>query len=121
MTELGNDDIARLLAPFDLRVRKTHALARGTINSNYRVTTDGGPIFLRVNEGKSEADVRYEAELLWWLGARRYPTPQPLRTSGGDPFVRFGSRLVTVFPFLVGEALTGDHHFVQAGFAILLQ
>ena len=46
------------------RLRGRRATARtsrspvGTINTNVRVETDGGPLFLRINEGKSRDDVR---------------------------------------------------------------
>jgi homoserine kinase type II len=106
-TELSLADLARLLAPFDLKPRRVRALAQGTINSNFRVDTDGGALFVRVNEGKSEADVRYEAALLWHLGVRRFPTPQPLRRGDGRPFVAHGSKWVSAFPWVAGEVVDG--------------
>ena len=106
-TELTAEDLAGILAPFDLRLRPRgfERLEKGTINSNWRVDTDGGRVFVRVNEGKRESDVRYEGELLWHLCARRFPTPPPLRTAAGEPFVRHRDRLVTVFPFWPGHEL----------------
>jgi homoserine kinase type II len=60
-----------------------------------------------VNEGKTEADVRYEGAFLWHLGVQRFPTPQPLRTSSGEAFaavpVAGHERLITVFPWTPGE------------------
>lgn len=106
-TELGLGDLEHILAPFDLRPRRVRPLALGTINSNFRVDTDGGALFVRVNEGKSEADVRYEAALLWHLGARRFPTPQPLRRGDARPFSAHGSKWVTAFPWVAGEVLDG--------------
>ena len=102
-TVLGLDDLARILSPFDLRPRRVRALEQGTVNSNFRVDTDGGTLFVRVNEGKGESDVRYEGALLWHLGARRFPTPQPLRRGDGRPFGAHENKWVTAFPWVVGE------------------
>src|SRR5579883_2374489 len=108
-TDLSLDDLRRALAPFDLRPREVAPVEKGTVNSNFRAVTDGGTVFVRVNEGKREADVRYEGALLWHLGARRFPTPQPLRTVAGEPFVALevaGARkLITVFPWTAGREL----------------
>jgi homoserine kinase type II len=121
-TELRLDDLARLLAPFDLRPRRARSLEQGTVNSNFRVETDGGPLFVRVNEGKSEADVRFEAALLWHLGARRIPTPQPLRSSTGRPYVLHDAKCVTAFPWTPGTLVDGaritPEHAGQVGLAL---
>lgn len=112
-TELSLEDLARLLQPFDLKPRRVRALAAGTVNSNFRVDTDGGRLFVRVNEGKREADVRYEAALLWHLGARRFPTPQPLRRSDGRAYAMHGSKCVTSFPWAAGESIADDRITVE--------
>jgi homoserine kinase type II len=117
-TELSLEDLARLLQPFDLKPKRVRPLEVGTVNSNFRVDTDGGRLFVRVNEGKSEADVRYEAALLWHLGARRFPTPQPLRQADGRAYqflgAAHGSKCVTSFPWTAGatvpeEQITVEH------------
>lgn len=121
-TDLGLEDLARILSPFDLRPHRARGIDQGTVNSNFRVDTDGGELFVRVNEGKSEADVRYEGALLWHLGVRRYPTPQPLRRSDGRPFTPHGSKWVTAFPWVVGAVLEDDkitpEHCAQIGAAL---
>jgi homoserine kinase type II len=108
-THLELDDLRRALAPFDLRPIRFRPVEKGTVNSNFRVETDGGVVFLRVNEGKREADVRYEGALLWHLGALRFPTPQPLRTADGAAWVALelagARRFVTVFPWTAGHEL----------------
>ena len=101
------DQAARLLRPFDLRPRSAERLPVGTINLVYRVVTDGGVVALRINRGKRPGDLAYEAALLWHLGARRFPTPQPLRTGDGRAFVVDGETQVSVFPWVEGTSL-GD-------------
>jgi len=57
-TALVESEIARLVEAFGLgELRASTPIAAGTINSNFQVTTDRGTYFIRINEGKSEADV----------------------------------------------------------------
>ena len=102
-TLLSREDAGRVLAPFGLSARAITVIAQGTVNSNFRVETDGGTVFLRVNEGKRREDVDYEGALLWHLAGRRFPTPQPLRTSSGTPYVQVAGHLCTVFPWVEGH------------------
>lgn len=118
-TELDLGALGPLLAPLDLRPRRLRGLEEGTVNSNFRVETDGGPVFVRINEGKSETDVCYEAALLWHLGLRRFPTPQPLRRVDGVPFLLYQGKPVTVFPWIGGRHVAdgdiGRSHAIQVG------
>lgn len=109
-TDLSLEEIRPILAAFDLRPFVVEPIPKGTINSNFSVTTNGGRVFLRVNECKREADVRYEGALLWHLGAHRLPTPQPLRRTSGEPFYVWTApdgerRFITVFSWSEGAEL----------------
>lgn len=86
-TLLTLEDLEPLLAQYPLRARALTPVNAGTINSNYRLDTAEGPLFLRVNEGKREKDARFEAELIWHLGSRGVRTPQLWRTRRGEPYV----------------------------------
>lgn len=86
-TTLGLEEVRELLRAYGLRALGLMPIPRGTINSNYRVDTEAGPLFLRVCEGKTEREVRYEADLLWHLNTAGLPTPALWRTRRGEPFV----------------------------------
>lgn len=86
-TALPHDQAAAILRHYNLKLVGLWPLLRGTINSNFVVETDAGPLFLRVNEGKSEADAAFEAALIWHLGSRGVPTPALWRTRTGGPSV----------------------------------
>jgi homoserine kinase type II len=80
------------------------ALACGTVNTNARLELpDGRALFLRVNEGKSEADVAYEARLCAHLAERGVATPPPVRARDGAGYARIADKLVTLFPWSPGE------------------
>jgi homoserine kinase type II len=86
-TALSSEQATALLRHYNLKLRGLWPLLRGTINSNFVVETDAGPLFLRVNEGKSEADAAFEAAFIWHLGSRGVPTPALWRTRTGAPSV----------------------------------
>ncbi len=102
-TQLGDSDLAIVAAAFDLgAVRDWRVIAGGCVNSNFGISTAAGRFFLRINEGKGEADVRYESELVEALAAAGVPTPAPLRTHDGRAFAEYAGKLVSVFPWIDG-------------------
>lgn len=102
-TQLDAGQLARIAVDFALgAVHSVRPLWAGTINSNFRIETEGGAIFLRVNEGKSEDDVAYEAELLSWLGDRGVRTPKPLLARSGRGYGSIDCHWVTLFPWVGG-------------------
>ncbi len=112
---LSPDDVQAILRAFGAGGYRAHApIAAGTINTNVRVETDGGRLFLRINEGKSRDDVRLEADIVAWMAARGVPTPEPRRTPDGQPFAVWNDQLASLFPWVAGRTLsraelTPDH------------
>ena len=103
---LSADDVRGILAAFSIAGYRAHQpIAVGTINTNLRVDTVAGPLFLRINEGKSEDDVRREAEIVAHAAARGVPTPVPRADAAGALFVRWGDEIVSLFPWVAGRTL----------------
>jgi homoserine kinase type II len=75
------------------------------------VTTERGTFFVRINEGKAEADVAWEARLVTALAAGGVATPTPLQCiATGLPYAPLGSmggisKWVSVFPWRGGKHL----------------
>ena len=106
-TPLEALDLTAVAAAFGLPpIRNALPLWAGTINSNFRVETDDAVYFLRVNEGKREDEVAYEAAVVAHLAAAGVPTPRPV-AAGDRPFARTGGRLLTLFPWVAGEHRQG--------------
>src|SRR5262249_55221509 len=80
----------------------------GTINSNFRVTTERGTYFVRINEGKSEVDVAWEARLVQAFAEGGVVTPAPVLADDGKPYAPLGRKWVSVFPWRDGHHLTPD-------------
>jgi homoserine kinase type II len=125
LTRLDDEDVRALADAFGLgEVSGWGEIPAGTINSNHWVEAGGRRWFLRVNEGKSETDVRYEAELVAELAARGVATPRPV-TAAGQPLIRRRDRWISVFPWVeggqrgLGEVRPGDARAVGAGLARL--
>jgi homoserine kinase type II len=107
---LSADDVREILEAFEglgaSAYRSHAAVAAGTINTNVRVETAGGPVFLRINEGKTRDDVAREAAIVSHAAARGVPTPAPLRARTGDAFADWRGELASLFPWVPGRTLT---------------
>ncbi len=99
-----------------------HPIAAGTVNSNFAVETDRGRYFVRINEGKSLAEVQWEAALLSALAAAHVAIAPLCATAdhcvtlpwldGSEP------KYVSVFPWLVGTHVAA--HGVDVAIATAL-
>jgi homoserine kinase type II len=126
-TQLDDAEVRALAAAFGVGpLTGWREVPAGTINSNFEVATAVGRFFLRINEGKAEADVAYEAELVAALAARGVATPLPLRAvADGRPYVAFGRRFASLFPWVdgrhreLGEVTPADAGAVGAALARL--
>jgi len=108
-TQLGATELADVAAAFDLGTVTAHAtIAAGTINSNFLVETDRARWFVRVNEGKAEDDVAWEARLVAALAAGGVTTPPPVLARDGRPYAPLGTKFVSVFPWRTGRHLAPD-------------
>ncbi len=110
-TRLGDAELAVLAEAFELgALRGAQAIHAGTINSNFEVETERGRWFVRVNEGKSEVDVAWEAQLVAALAAGGVTTPPPLTARDGRPYAGLGGtdKWVSVFPWRPGRHVGPD-------------
>ncbi len=76
---------------------------RGRSNTSYHLQIGADRWFLQLAEGKTEADVRFEAEVLGFLFAARFPVPRLVRATGGRPFATLAGRPVMLFDHATGE------------------
>ena len=116
-TQLGDAELADIAGAFALgALRSARALPDGTINSNFTVETERGAWFVRVNEGKSEADVAWEAQLVAALAAGGVVTPPPVVARDGRPYapLRGTDKWVSVFAWRAGRHLGPDEVTFEA-------
>jgi homoserine kinase type II len=109
-TALGATELGDLAAVFDLgTVQRYEPIAAGTINTNFALDTDRGRYFVRLNEGKAEADVAWEARLVTALSAAGVVTPPPLVAKDGRPYAECMRKWASVFPWRGGHHVSADH------------
>jgi len=107
-TRLADADLAALARTFELgALRGVQAISAGTINSNFEVETDRGRWFVRINEGKAELDVAWEAQLVGALAAGGVVTPPPVAALDGRPYAPLHGtdKWVSVFAWRPGRHL----------------
>jgi homoserine kinase type II len=116
-TVLGEAELGELSDAFGLgAVRAFRTIAAGTINSNFELQTDAGRFFLRVNEGKAEVDVAWEARLVSALAAAGVITPPPLVAKDGRAYAQLPGSLgkwVSMFPWRAGSHVAPDEVTVE--------
>lgn len=108
-TRLDDAELTLIAQAFGLgAVHGVKTIAAGTINSNFELATEAGGCFVRVNEGKAEADVAWEARLVAALAERGVVTPAPLVALDGRPYAPLPgavAKWVSVFPWRDGRHL----------------
>lgn len=103
-TRLEEGEARRLCEAYGLAFESFEPLpAHGTVNSNFRLRASGRVWFLRLNEGKREADVAGEVALVDRLRAHGLRTPEIVRAKDGRPIVPAAGRPATLFPWLDGR------------------
>jgi len=78
---------------------------RGRSNTSYHLRIGADRWFLRLAEGKTEADVRFEAEVLRFLFQAQFPVPRLVLAVDGRPWIELAGRPAMLFDFAPGEAV----------------
>jgi homoserine kinase type II len=108
-TVLGEAELIELAAAFELgTVQGYRTIAAGTINTNLALDTDRGRFFVRLNEGKAEADVAWEARLVTALAAAGVVTPAPIVAKDGRPYAECLRKWASAFPWRGGTHLAAE-------------
>ncbi|HET7500567.1 MAG TPA: homoserine kinase [Kofleriaceae bacterium] len=110
-TRLGDTELAQIAGAFGLGgIARAQPILAGTINTNFAVDTERGSYFVRLNEGKSLADVAWEAQLVAALAAAGVVTPPPILAEDGRPYALLAGtdKWVSVFPWRAGRHLGSD-------------
>lgn len=105
-TVLTPDELAAAVRPFGLPAPdRVKPEPRGGVNSNYHLWAGGERWFLRIAEGKTDADVRFEAEVHRFLFEARFPVPRLLLAADGRPFAPVAGKQAMLFAYAPGEEL----------------
>ena len=78
---------------------------KGRSNTSYHLQVGADRWFLRIAEGKSEADVAFEASVMSFLFDAHFPVPRLVLAVDGRPWAEVAGRPAMLFASVPGEAL----------------
>jgi homoserine kinase type II len=81
---------------------------KGSVNTNYHLWCGGRRYFLRLAEGKSAADVEFEARVLAFLERERFPAVRLIFLPDGRSHLAVRGRQAMLFAFSAGEELARE-------------
>jgi homoserine kinase type II len=77
-------------------------IAKGSVNTNYRLEAASGTFFVRLDETRGRAEMEAEVALLAYLARRGFPTPEPAKDRDGARVGILKGKPVAVFPWMPG-------------------
>ena len=105
-TALTKRDCAGIAEEFSLGdLISYNGIRNGSVNTHYLLETKRGRFFLKIDEVKSELEVKQELELLLFLRKQGCPCPQPLRSKKGHYYHEFHGKYVSVSKYMEGVEL----------------
>jgi len=105
-TPLSREQLAEALRRYGLPPpERALPEPKGSVNTNYHLWAGGKRFFLRLNEGKTAADVAFEAEVLRFLSGKGFPAVSLIAAQDGATEVEVAGRPAMLFAFARGEEL----------------
>jgi homoserine kinase type II len=103
-TDLTDDELANLLAGFDLGVALSFkGIAEGVENSNFLLETEAGRFILTVYEKRvREEDLPFFLGLMRWLAEHGYPSATPMADRQGRALQHVRGKPCAIVSFLPG-------------------
>lgn len=102
-TRLSRKDAGAIARRFGLgEVRTLDGIAKGSVNTNYRLVTGRGTFFVRLDERRDARSVALEHRLLDHLARNGFPTPLPVADAKAKRVMPFHGKPLCVFPWLPG-------------------
>ncbi len=105
-TPLSPEQLSQVAGRYGLaHLDKAVAEPKGSVNTNYHLWANGERFFLRLNEGKTDAEVSFEARVLRYLEEARFPAVRLVVSQDGASWVEAAGRQAMLFAFAPGEEL----------------
>ncbi|MGC1340709.1 MAG: homoserine kinase [Candidatus Binataceae bacterium] len=108
-TELSKPFLKELSDDYALgRVSGATGVAEGSVNSNYILETAKGKFLLRIDEVKSENELKREIDLLSFVRKHGFPCPHPMQDRMGRFYRAFNNKCVSLFRYQEGRMLPAE-------------
>ena len=106
-TQLTKKEVSVLAADYGLpKVLTIRPIRDGSVNTHYSVEAARGKFIIKVDEVKSEIEVKRELDLLLFLHKHGFPCPAPLADSRGRHCRDWSGKQLSIYRFLDGHNLT---------------
>ena len=108
-TELGKSILEELADDYGFgRIVATAGIPQGSVNSNYLLETSKGKFLLRIDEVKSEMEVKREIDLLVFLRRHSFPCPHPVQDRKGRYYRDYQNKCLSLYKYSDGRLLTPE-------------
>jgi homoserine kinase type II len=105
-TELNKVFLGELAEDYNIgRIIRTVGIPEGSVNSNFLIEAARGRFLVRIDEVKSESEVRREIDLLSFLRKHSFPCPHPLQDRCGRFYRDYEGKWASVFRFYDGRVI----------------
>jgi len=103
-TELRKTFLEELADDYNFgRLGGASGIPEGSVNSNYLIETTKGKFLLRIDEVKSESEVRREIDLLAFLRKHGFPCPSPMQDRMGRCYREYEGKCVSLYKYNEGR------------------
>ena len=103
-TLLEKRQLAQLAEDYGLgKVQTTDGVVAGSVNTYYRIDTSKGRYLVRIDEVKSEIEVKRELDLLLYLRKHSFPCPPLAVDRKGRQYREIGGKCVSLYKFVDGH------------------
>ena len=107
-TKISRRELNEIAADYGLpRVSGTREIPEGSVNTHYLLETAKGRFLVKIDEVKSEMEVKRELDLLLFLRKHGFPCPVPLSDRRSRHYREWGGKSLSVYRYI-------DGHFVDA-------
>lgn len=120
-THLSESELRRYIQVFSVgELIEARGISAGTINTIYEINTTHGRFILRILEGRTRSDARFEEELIVHLTNNALKVPKMMGVSKGGHVVSINPRQqLSIFEYLPGREVgvfeVTDEHCTQVG------
>jgi len=105
-TVLDKRELADIIEDYALvKLISANGISTGSVNTNYLLETARGKHLVRVDEVKSELEVKRELDLLLFLRKHGFPCPQPVADRKGRHYRELGGKYLSVYRYYDGHVM----------------
>ena len=108
-TLIDRDELAQIVDDYGLgKLLVSDGVARGSVNTHYLLNTARGKFLFKVDEVKSELEVKREIDLLLFLRKNAFPCPQPLTDRKNRHYREIGGKCISVYKHIEGDTFDSE-------------